>query len=124
MQFEAMGTLYTKTQGIALGNKGVHSIDDIIEIAFSDGYCGGVSANATIFWDGQELHYVYLLSNGYSSQIFTNQYFIYPDDVEGQHQTLLLCYEKGHFDNNRRPVYEERNEVAYIWNGRRLEPKN
>lgn len=124
IEFEAMGTLYTKTQGNALGNKGVNTIDDVIEIAFSDGYCGGVSANATVFWDGSALHYVQLLSNGYSSQVFTNQYFIYPDDPEGKHQLILLRYEKGQFDSNRYPIYEERDEMIYIWNGANLQLEN
>ena len=121
VQFEAMGTLYTKTQGRALGNRGLRSIRDVVEIAFSDGYCGGVSATATLFWDGAKLHYVQLLSNGFSQANFANKFFIYPRDPEGKSQTVILRDEAGTFGANKQPNYTHQIDKFYIWNGKNLQ---
>lgn len=113
--FEAMGTLYTKTQGRTLGNKGLKAIQDIIEIAFSDGYCGGVAATVTVFWDGKSLHYVNLLSNGFSTETFANRFYIYPEEHSDKEEVLILRNEAGTFDTNKRPVYTRQMDQRYIW---------
>jgi len=110
-----------KTQGVALGNKGLRSIREVIEVAFSDGYCGGVSANATIFWDGIKLHYVQLLSNGFSQKTFANKFFIYPKDPNGKSQTVILRDEAGEFGENKHPIYSHQIDYPYIWNGEQLQ---
>lgn len=120
LQFEAIGTLYTKTQGVALGNKGLFSIQDVIEISFSDGYCGGVSATVTIFWDGREMHFIDLLSNGFSPETFANKFFIYPDDSDGKSRTVLLRDEAGSYGEDKRPVYSRQIDKTFRWNGEKL----
>ncbi len=118
--FEAMGTLYTKTQGRAHGNKGLNAIKEIVELAFSDGYCGGVAATVTLFWDGQKLHYVNLLSNGFSSKTFANRFYIYPQEHLEQQQLIILRTEAGSFDANSRPVYLRQVDKRYIWTNNKL----
>lgn len=122
--FEAMGTLYTKTQGKAFGNKGLEAIQEIIEVAFSDGYCGGVAATVTIFWDGQNLHYVNLLSNGFSTETFANRFYIYPKEHQEKEQIIILRKETGTFDVNKHPVYENRVDQRYIWKEDKLRIQN
>lgn len=117
---EAIGTLYTNTQGQALGNKGLKNVQEVIEIAFSDGYCGGVSAATTVFWDGQKLHYVDLLSNGFSSEYFINKYFIYPTDKNGTEGKIILREEEGNYDSNKIPTYTNQKEYTFEWNGVKL----
>jgi hypothetical protein len=118
--FEAMGTLYTKTQGRALGNKGLAAIKEIIEIAFNDGYCGGVAATVTVFWDGKALHYVNLLSNGFSTTTFANRFYIYPKEHSEAEQTIILRKETGTFDANKRPVYTRQVDKRFIWTENKL----
>jgi hypothetical protein len=120
LQFEAIGTLYTKTQGAALGNKGLFSIQDVIEISFSDGYCGGVSASVTIFWDGRKMHFIDLLSNGFSPETFANKFFIYPDDSDGKSRCVLLRDEAGSFGEDKRPVYSQQIDKTFRWDGEKL----
>lgn len=122
--FEAMGTLYTKTQGKAFGNKGLEAIQEIIEVAFSDGYCGGVAATVTIFWEGQNLHYVNLLSNGFSTETFANRFYIYPQEHQEKEQIIILRKETGTFDVNKHPVYENRVDQRYIWKEDKLRIQN
>jgi hypothetical protein len=118
--FEAMGTLYTKTQGKAFGKKGLDAIKEIVEIAFSDGYCGGVAATVTIFWDGQKLYYVNLLSNGFSTETFANRFYLYPQEHLEKEQTIILRKESGTFDANKNPVYTRQVDTQYIWTGNSL----
>ena len=122
--FEAMGTLYTQTQGKSFGNKGLKAIQEIIEVAFSDGYCGGVAATVTIFWDGQALHYVNLLSNGFSTETFANRFYIYPQEHQEKEQIIILRKEVGTFDVNKRPVYTNRLDQRYIWKEDKLRIQN
>lgn len=122
--FEAMGTLYTKTQGKSFGNKGLESIQEIIEVAFSDGYCGGVAATVTIFWEGQNLHYVNLLSNGFSTETFANRFYVYPQEHQEKEQIIILRKEIGTFDVNKHPVYTSRLDQRYIWSKNRLRIEN
>lgn len=119
--FEAMGTLYTKTQGKAFGKKGLEAIKEIVEIAFSDGYCGGVAATVTIFWDGQTLHYVNLLSNGFSTETFANRFYIYPQEHLENAPTIILRKESGTFDVNKKPMYTRQVDTRYIWTGKTLD---
>jgi len=112
--FEAMGTLYTQTQGRAFGNRGLEAINEVVEIAFSDGYCGGVAATVTLFWDG-DIHYVNLLSNGFSAETFANRFYVYPDEQLKKEQIIILKKEIGTFDENRYPVYTKQTETQYIW---------
>lgn len=117
LEVEAMGSLYTQTQGNALGNKGLESIKEVIEINFSDGYCGGVSASATTFWDGQKLHFVQLLSNGYSNEYFSNKFFIYPHDDEGEIGRIILREEEGEFGENKEAIYTQKVDKEFVWTG-------
>lgn len=113
--FEAMGTLYTKTQGKAYGNRGVPKIQDVLEIAFNDGYCGGVSATVTTFWDGNQLYYINLLSNGFSSKTFAHRFYIYPEEQKEISQTIILRDEAGTFDENKQMVYTRQLDKKFIW---------
>jgi hypothetical protein len=120
LQFEAIGTLYTDTQGSALGNKGLNSIQDVIEIAFNDGYCGGVSAAVTIFWDGTKLHFIDLLTNSFSSETFSSKFFVYPADKHGKNQFITLREEAGVYGQDKRPVYTFGIDKLYKWDGMEL----
>ncbi|MCH2023419.1 MAG: hypothetical protein MK207_13165 [Saprospiraceae bacterium] len=117
LKFQAIGTLYTNTQGNALGNKGIYSIQDVIEIAFNDGYCGGVSASITIFWDGKKLHYIDLLTNSFNSETFASKFFVYPVDKYGKEQFITLREESGIYGQDNHPVYTYLIDKLYKWDG-------
>lgn len=121
LRLEAMGTLYTKTGLQATGNRGLKGVMEVLELSFGDGYCGGVSATQTIFWDGRQLHAIDLLSNGYSSRSFSNHFFRYPTDQEGLPNTILLCEEAGRIED-KKAIYTHQKQQAFHWNGQRLVP--
>jgi len=121
VDFEAAGTLFTKTQGRTRGRQGLRRIRDIIEIAFNDGYCGGVSAVATIFWDGRKLHFVRLLSIGFSNQSFSRQFFVYPAEEAGRSRTIIYRREAGTIDSRGQRKVKQQKDILYIWNGAKLQ---
>lgn len=120
LNLEAVGTLYTNTQGEAFGNSGVPGVEEVLEIAFSDGYCGGVSAAITVFWDGKNLHKVDLLTNGFGSEYFSNNFFIYPSSEDGKEGLILLREEEGNYDVNKIPRYFYQKDSYFEWNGTKL----
>ncbi len=117
---EAIGSLYTNVRLKAYGNRGLFSIQDVLEINFSDGYCGGVSASITLFWDGFKLHYIDLLSNGYSSTTFYHQFFIYPQEKGGKRRSVVRREERGIYDENHLPRYQYHENKLFVWDGKRL----
>jgi hypothetical protein len=120
IEIEAAGNIYTKTQLLATGNRGIRNIREVLELAFSDGYCGGVSAESVLFWTGRKLHEIRLLSNGFSDKYFSSQYFIYPSDPEGRSQQIIARNESGSISTNKRRKVTEQTEQYYIWNGQAL----
>jgi hypothetical protein len=117
LEFEAAGTIYTKTQLRALGKKGLRSINQVLELAFSDGYCGGVSAMAVVFWSGNKLQFIRLMSNGFSDKEFYNQFFVYPNEKGGQSQTIIYKQQWGVFSSPKEQKITKEKDTFYGWNG-------
>jgi hypothetical protein len=120
ISIEAIGSLYTNASLKPYGNRGLFSIQDVVELNFSDGYCGGVSASITFFWDGIRLHYIDLLSNGYSATSFHNRFFIYPSESGGKARRIILREERGTYDDSKVPSYQFRQNKLFGWNGKGL----
>lgn len=120
IEVEAAGNIYTQTQLLATGNRGLRNVREVLELAFSDGYCGGVSAEAVVFWTGRKLYDVRLLSNGFSDKQFSSQYFIYPSDAEGRNQLIVARNESGAISTQNRRKVTQQTEQVYLWNGQEL----
>lgn len=120
IEIEAAGNIYTQTQLLATGNRGLRNVREVLELAFSDGYCGGVSAEAVIFWTGRKLHSVRLLSNGFSDKKFSSQYFIYPSDAAGRSQLIIAKNESGIISTQQRRKITQQTAQIYLWNGQEL----
>lgn len=116
----AAGTIYTQTQIRATGNRGIRGIQEVLELAFSDGYCGGVSAEIVIFWTGRKLRFIKLLSQGFSDKNFARQLLVYPADEGGQSQTILFKRQIGIISTQKREKITEQATIIYGWNGLEL----
>lgn len=118
--FPVLGSLYTKTKLSASDNKGVQNIHSILNIALSDSYCGGVSANITIFAQNNNLHYIDMLHNGFGDHRFESRYYIYPDDQEGKKDRIILRDEAGIVTSQQKIQYDYQKEDYYQWSGSQL----
>lgn len=118
--FPVLGTLYTKTKLNVADNKGINSIHSILNIALSDAYCGGISANITIFAQDNQLHYINMLHNGFGDQRFESRYYIYPEDQEGTADQVILRDEAGVVTKNQKIQYDYQKETHFQWSNNQL----
>ncbi|MCP4441748.1 MAG: hypothetical protein GY810_22810 [Aureispira sp.] len=118
--FPTIGTLYTKTQLSASNNKGIPNIHSILNIALSDAFCGGISANVTVFVHNNNLYYIDLLPNGFGDQRFESKYYIYPEDDQGITNQVILREEAGTISKQQQVKYEYQKETYYQWSDYQL----
>lgn len=118
----AVGTLYTDLQVKAWADRELQGVQQVVEVQFSDGYCGGVSATQTLFWDGTQMHEVGLLSNGFSDDRFDRSYYRYPNEHQYGPQIVLLQHEVGTYNSRRQPHYTRQEERRFRWTGKGLRP--
>lgn len=116
----AIGTLYTNTKAQLKGAQGLAGAQQILELAFSDGYCGGVAATITLVWDGQYWQELGLLSQGFGDNHFSNAYYHYPNDHKRGSQLVELHREEGYYNQQQQPVYTLQSTQVYEWTGTQL----
>lgn len=120
--FPAVGTLYTQLQLRLRADHQLQGVRYVIEVQYSDGYCGGVSATQTLFWTGQQLYPIGLLSNGFSDRQFDRSYYRYPDEHAHGADVVLLQQEAGIYTTQHHPQYTHQKEQRYRWTGQALLP--
>lgn len=116
----AIGTLYTQTQVQLRGAQGLAGVQEVIEIAFSDGYCGGVAATTTLVWDGENWHELGVLSQGFGDNHFSNAYYSYPQDHQKGSNIIELHHEEGYYTTQKQPIYTLQETKVYEWTGAQL----
>lgn len=120
--FPAVGTLYTQVQLHTQTDHQLTGIQQILEVQYSDGYCGGVSATQTLLWDGTTLHPLEVLSNGFSDTQFDRSYYRYPNEHRYGKDIVVLQQEAGTYNAQNRPQYTHQVEQQYRWTGKELQP--
>lgn len=116
----ALGTLYTQTNIKLRGDQGLAGIQELVEIAFSDGYCGGVAATATVLWNGQNWKKLPILSQGFGDNHFSNAYYQYPHEHQIGSNIIELHQEEGYYNQEQQPIYIQQKIQLYEWTGIRL----
>jgi hypothetical protein len=116
----AVGSIYTHTQAQLRGNQGLAGIDQIVEIAFNDGYCGGVAATVTLLWDGQKWHQLELLSQGFGDNTFSKAAYSYPQEHQKGSTLIQLRREAGYYNQQGAIIYTQQKKQWYQWTGTQL----
>lgn len=99
------------------GNKGVEPVKNIVESTFNEDMCGGSNGFHTLFWDGKKLHYIDALYSGVDVPAFGEEYFIYPDDKNGEKgfvKKRMIEGEMSEDDNEKDIIHSDKTEV-YVW---------
>ena len=120
--FPAVGTLYTNVHLHTHTNHQLTGVKQVIEVQYSDGYCGGVSATQTLFWDERQLYQLELLSNGLRDTEFERSYYRYPNEHTYDNNVVVLQQEAGRYENRQRVQYTRQIEQLYRWTGQQLLP--
>lgn len=116
----AVGTVYTQTKAQLKGSQGLVGVEQVVEIAFSDGYCGGIAATTTLLWDGNHWYNLGVLSQGFGDNHFSNVYYNFPQQHQKGSNLLELCREEGYYNQQHQPIYTLQKKQWYEWTGTAL----
>ncbi len=121
LEFEAVGSLTTSHNLELYDSKGLRNVKNILNLNFSDGFCGGAAGDIVIFWDGAALHYVKTLSGGADAPVFFSEEFIYPTDENGETGKVIFYEEAGEYMDDGNINYNYQRSTKYKWTGCELE---
>ncbi|EJF53640.1 SH3 domain-containing protein [Saprospira grandis DSM 2844] len=123
LAIKAMGNLQTSLSFRLDDNRGLEQLEHIIELSFSDGYCGGTNGMQTVFLQKQQLYALPPLYSGSDLPLFQHQYFVYPKEHQKSANLLIFKNESGEYDDaSRQPKYDQQSSTDFLWNGRVLLP--
>ena len=122
IEFDGRGSITTARSGEIYHKKGVASVESIINIEYSDNYCGGSFGNHIFFWDAKKLYFVKNLQSGADAPCFSSEDFIYPNDEGGKAGHILMKAEGGCTGEESDEIeYSERSMTEYVWKNNKLE---
>jgi len=122
IEFDGRGSITTARSGEIYHKKGVAAVESIVNMAYSDNYCGGSFGNHIFFWDGKKLLLVKHLLSGADAPCFSTQDFIYPNDEGGKAGHILMKSESGcSAEESHEIEYSERSMTEYTWKNNKLE---
>lgn len=110
-------TVYTACGIEVNGQMGVIGINNIINILFSDSFCGGFFGYTVLFWDGKNLHHAVDIQEGADSPYFMDVKLIYPDDRSGEPGIIKYESISGYHSDEGTDIIEDRSSKEYKWNG-------
>ncbi len=123
LEYDGKGSLSTARSADLLVNKGVSGVESILDIEYSDNFCGGSFGNHIFFWDGKKLYFVKHLQSGADAPCFSSEDFIYPADEGGKANTILMKVESGCSDMESESdeiVYDTHRMEEYVWKNNKL----
>lgn len=123
LEYDGKGSLSTARSADLLVNKGVSGVESILDIEYSDNFCGGSFGNHIFFWDGKKLYFVKHLQSGADAPCFSSEDFIYPADESGKANTILMKVESGCSDMESESdeiVYDTHRMEEYVWKNNKL----
>jgi hypothetical protein len=120
IEFKAVGSVSTWHAIHPLGNRGVNGIKEVIRVEFSDGYCGGAAGEVIFFWDGNKLHFVKELMNGFDAPAFYHEDLIFPADSGGKAGTILFTARGGEYNDEGIEILDINEKQKFVWNGKSL----
>jgi len=132
--FEGFGSAMKRHTFTNYSNRGLTNVDDVIYV---DGYseaCGDAGGSIVFFWSGNLLYNVRKLYDYVDVPVFSSETFIYPSDMEGKKDVIILHEEAGEYifkeDDNANHSYEaptidysENKKTTYRWDGKQLVEK-
>lgn len=119
LEFEGIGSTRSFVGVDVFDGRGLPGVEHIFHFEYSDDVCGGAFGRVVIFWDGSDLHFVQRQQEGADAPVWSEQYFIYPADEQGQQNTLIQVYAFGDEDHDGNEI-TERTETSFTWNGQKL----
>lgn len=118
LEIPAEGGLSTYSYTESLGNKRIEGIKEVLKIHFSDEYCGGVFADAYLFWNGTNFIHAMTLNEGFDAPYYNTNQFLFPSDKNGNKKGYIINkMESGYYNDHNKNIITEKRIILYKWNG-------
>lgn len=126
LEYDGSGSSSTNRAVTISSSKGVNGIKNILNIEYSDNYCGGAFGNHIIFWNGKKLQLIKHLVSGADAPCYASEDFIFPEDEGGKAGLILLKSEAGcdeeleEGETEPETTYDHRYMEEYSWKNNKL----
>lgn len=133
LSFKAFSGYQKRHTCTNISNKGLSSIDDIIQVDGFGESCGDDAGSIVFFWSNKKLYFIEKMYDEVDGEFFSRTFFIYPSDMEGEKDCIVKKEEIGEalLDENNmgswngyNVKYEKNKRTVYKWNGSKLVPMN
>lgn len=109
---------------VSMPPKGIKGVSEIVEISYSDGFCGGFFGEVYLVWNGAEFIFMTSTHDGVDAPYTYDEQIIFPSDEGGQAGKVIFraysnseAVEQEQEDLNVEKMEEE---VFYVWDGKQL----
>ena len=126
LSFESFGGPMKRHTFTNHGDRGLKSVDDILYVDGFGEFCGDGGGAIVFFWADNQLTLVKQLWDMFDAPVFASQTFLFPADIEGEKDRVLLHELAGEYvDDENDPtsnkvVYSQDETTKYKWNGKEL----
>jgi len=126
VSFEGLGSAFKQHTCTNHSNRGLTNVDDVIYIDAYSEYCGDGGGAIVLFWSGETLFNIATLYDMMDAPSFTSNYYVFPSDMEGKKDRILLHEEDGEYvDDPKHPQemkidYAKNATTAFKWDGKQL----
>jgi hypothetical protein len=127
--FEGMGSAAKPHSFTNFSNRGLTNVDDVIYVDLFSEACGDAGGSIVFFWANGTLYNVRQLIDYSDVPVFETETFIYPSDMEGKKDVIILHEEEGEyiFEDEAGTTYAEPEVnyskdslTTYRWDGKQL----
>ncbi len=126
LSFEGFGRVTKRHTFTNHGNRGLKSVNDVLYVDGFGEFCGDGGGAVALFWADNKLIFVKQLWDMFDAPVFGSQRFLFPADMEGEKDRIILREEAGEYvDDENDPteskiVYSQDETTRYKWNGKEL----
>lgn len=130
--FEGMGSSLKPFAFTNFSNRGLTNVDDVIYVDLFSQACGDAGGAIVFFWTNSTLYNVRQLIDYSDVPVFATETFIYPSDMEGKKDAIILHEQEGEyiFEDEAGTTYTDPEVryskdvlTTYRWDGKQLVKK-
>ena len=120
----APGTLTTYSHLKVTDDAGITGIESVLQVHFSDEYCGGIISDIYLFWDGKNFQFAKKLDSQFDAPQFYRDYFVFPNQPGGNSGKILEVQESGYYpEGSEQEEITELKKNSFSWKDNQLIPE-
>lgn len=124
LEFDAIGGVNTYVTGSFRENHGLKGVLDVLELDYSDGFCGGQFGQVYVAWTGTALVHLKTITDGVDAPYVYDESLVFPGEEGGvQGKVVFTAVSNEEAVEQEKEDLNEMKEVelkVYVWDGQKL----